>query len=197
MPIPPQGPRWEALYEVAVGQAGFFTTKQATELGYSSQLLNHYLHTNRIERAARAIYRLVHFPHSDNQDLLIEWLWSEREGVFSHETALSLHNLSDAMPAQTHLTLPAEIPRRRRKPHEDLVLHYAGVPVTDRTWSHSVPITTPRRTLIDCAIAGVRSEFLLQAGNQALKRGLVARHDLVEVERALRARGMNEEIRDA
>ena len=27
------------------------------------------------------------------------WLWSEQAGVFSHQTALALHDLSDILPA--------------------------------------------------------------------------------------------------
>ncbi len=42
----------------------------------------------------RGVYRLVHFPVGDHEDLTAVWLWSEREGVFSHETALALHDLS-------------------------------------------------------------------------------------------------------
>jgi predicted transcriptional regulator of viral defense system len=187
MTAPPAGPRWDRIYEVAMAQAGFFTTQQAAELGYSSQLINHYLRTNRVERATRGIYRLVHFPPSDHQDLIVEWLWSERQGVFSHETALSLHGLSDVMPARIHLSLPTAASQRRRKLHEDLMLHYADVPITDRSWITNVPVTTPRRTLLDCALDGTQAEFLRHATQQAVKRGLVGRADLVEVERALNA----------
>lgn len=133
------------------------------------------------------VYRLVHFPPSEHQDLIVEWLWSERQGVFSHETALSLHNLSDVMPVRVHLSLPTAASRRRRKLHEDLMLHYADVPITDRSWITNVPVTTPRRTLLDCALDGMQVEFLRHATEQAVKRGLVGRADLVEVERALNA----------
>jgi predicted transcriptional regulator of viral defense system len=181
----PPGPLWDRLYEVALTQGGYFTTQQASQLGYSSQLLNHYLRSNRVVRATRGIYRLVHFPPGDNQDLIVEWLWSERQGVFSHETALSLQGLSDVMPSLIHLSLPTAASQRRRKLHDHLVLHYADIPITDRAWITNVPVTTPRRTLLDCALDGLQAEFLRHASEQAVKRGLVARADLVEVERVL------------
>ena len=53
------------------------------------------------------MYRLVEFPTGEHEDLVIAWLWSDRAGVFSHDTALALHNLSDALPAHLHMTLPA------------------------------------------------------------------------------------------
>jgi predicted transcriptional regulator of viral defense system len=172
-----------------MSQEGYFTTKQAAEVGYSSQLLNHYVRTKRLVRPHRGIYRIVHFPPGGHDDLVIAWLWSERLGVFSHETALALHELSDLMPAHLHLSLPSASRARRRKAYEGLEVHYADVPITDRSWVASVPATTPKRTLIDCAMAGLEPEFLQQAAGQALKRGLIARADLVEVDRALRPFG--------
>lgn len=186
MPFPPKSPQWDRLFALAVSQDGYFTTKQAAELGYSSQLLNHYLRTVRLIRPHRGIYRIVHFPASDEHGLTTTWLWSERLGVFSHETALSLHELSDLLPGHIHLSLPAAARGSRRNVPPGVVVHYADVPATDRSWVASVPVTTPKRTLIDCAIVGLQPEFLRQAAEQALRRGLVARAEIGEVDRALR-----------
>ena len=65
-----RAPRWDALYEKAAGQAGYFTLAEANEAGYSSQLLTYYLEIGRVERWARGIFRLVHFPASDREDLV-------------------------------------------------------------------------------------------------------------------------------
>jgi hypothetical protein len=65
------------------------------------------------------------------------------------------------------------------------VLHHADVAAEDRAWFGAVPVTTPRRTLSDCAQEGLSPEVLGQAARQALRRGLVARSELAEVERAL------------
>src|SRR5688572_30913165 len=99
-------PDWNRLYETASSQGGLFTTQQAVTAGHSSQLLLHHLRAGRIVRVRRGIYRLVHFPPSEHEGLVEIWLWSEQAGVFSHETALGLHDLSDALPAKLHLTLP-------------------------------------------------------------------------------------------
>jgi len=109
--VPPPrraAPSWDRLFEFAVGQEGQFTTKQAAEAGYSPQLLLKYLKNGRVARVRRGVYRIVHFPAGDHEDLATIWLWSEKAGVFSHETALMLHNLSDALPRKVYLTLPAE-----------------------------------------------------------------------------------------
>lgn len=167
-------PSWESLYAVAQAQSGYFTTGQAATAGYSPQLLRKYLDNGRVVRVRRGIYRLVHFPASEHEDLVVAWLWSEQAGVFSHETALALHDLSDALPAKIHITLPASWQRRRLRVPAGLVLHYADIGDFDRTGFSAVPITSPQRTLRDCIEANVSPELLRQAVLQARRRGLIS-----------------------
>jgi predicted transcriptional regulator of viral defense system len=182
---PAQTPDWDRLYRTASEQEGLFTTRQAAEAGYSPQLMVHHLHGGRARRVRRGIYRLVHFPPGEHEELVVAWLWSEREGVLSHQTALALHELSDVLPAQVHLTLPASWRRRRFRVPPGVVLHHAELPAEDRTWSGAVPVTSVRRSLEDCASAGLTPELLRQAARQALGRGLVAPDDLAAVAAAL------------
>jgi predicted transcriptional regulator of viral defense system len=182
-------PDWGRLYETAAAQEGLFTTQQAAEAGYSPQLLVHHISGGKVLRVRRGIYRLVHFPAGEHEELVSTWLWSEQEGVFSHQTALALHRLSDVMPAQLHLTLPDAWRRRRFRLPDGLVLHFADVPKTERTWFGAVPITTIARTLNDCARDGVSPELVRQATKQALQRGLVARADLTAVRASLKPFG--------
>jgi len=179
-------PDWDRLYELAASQQGLFTTHQAAEAGYSPQLLVHHIASGLATRVRRGIYRLVHFPAGDHEDLVTLWLWSEQAGVFSHETALSLYGLSDAMPALHHLTVPATWQTRRFRLPDGLVLHYADVAKPDRAWFGAVPLTTVPRTLRDCALTGLSPDLLRQAAKQALRRGLVVRDELAEVRASLR-----------
>lgn len=181
----PRDPNWDRLFSIAAGQQGYFTTQQAAEAGYSSQLLVHHLHAGKVVRPRRGVYRLVHFPAGEHEELVIAWLWSALVGVASHQTALALHGLSDALPARIHLTLPAAWRRRRFRVPADVILHHADVPSEDRTWFGPVPTTNPRRTLNDCAREGLSPELLRQAAEQALRRGLVSRMELVDVAAAL------------
>ncbi|MGC4068696.1 MAG: type IV toxin-antitoxin system AbiEi family antitoxin domain-containing protein [Polyangiaceae bacterium] len=178
-------PDWNRLYETASGQCGYFTTQQAASDGYSTHLLRKHIHAGRVLRARRGIYRLVHFPVSEHEDLVALWLWSEQHGVVSHQTALAFHELSDVLPSRVHLTLPVAWQKRRLRVPPDVRLHYADLSAEDRTWFGAVPITAPRRTLNDCATAGFSLELLQQATRQALHRGLVRRDELGDVERAL------------
>ncbi len=185
----PTQPAWQALYDVAASQEGLFTTRQAAAAGYSDPLLAHHQKAGRIARIRRGIYRLVHFPAGEHEDLVAAWLWAESAAVLSHQTALSLHDLSDSLPAQIHLTLPTAWQQRRLRVPKGLVLHYADVTNKERTWTGAVPATSVRRTLDDCAHSGLTPDLLRQAARQALTRGLVTKSELKEVEKALKPYG--------
>jgi predicted transcriptional regulator of viral defense system len=179
------GPNWDHLFETVAAQAGYFTTQQAAQAGYSSQLLLKHIRAGRVIRTRRGIYRLVHFPASEHEELVTAWLWSEQAGVISHQTALSLHGLSDVLPAQIHLTLPEAWRHRRFRVPPAVVLHHADVSPEERSWFGPVPATSSPRTLNDCAKEGLSPELLRQATRQALRRGIVTRGELGAVEIAL------------
>ena len=128
-------------------------------------------------------------PQVSTRILIIAWLWSERAGVISHQTALALHGLSDALPAYVHLTLPHAWRRRRFRIPAGVVLHHADVSPDDRAWFGAAPITNPRRTLNDCAREAMAPDLLRQAARQAIRRGLVPKAELSDVDEALRPFG--------
>jgi hypothetical protein len=72
---------------------------------------------------------------------------------------------------------------------EGLILHHASVSLDERTWMNAVPITSVRRTLTDCAVDGLAPDVLRQAARQAVRRGLVTKPDLTEVDKALKQFG--------
>ena len=182
-------PDWDRLFETAAGQAGFFTTKQAAAAGYSPQLLVHHLRGGKIVRPLRGIYRLVHFPAGEHEELVAAWLWSEQAGVVSHQSALHLHGLSDALPAHIHLTLPAAWRRRRLRVPHDVELHHGDVSPDEQSWFGPVPTTSPQRTLADCAKQALAPDMLRLAVRQALRRGLVTPEQITEVAEALKPFG--------
>lgn len=180
-----RSPDWDQLFEVAAAQDGLFTTQQAAEVGYSPQLLAHHLGAGRMLRVRRGVYRLVHFPARDHEDLTVVWLWSEQAGVFSHQTALALHDLSDVLPSQVHLTLPEAWQKRRLRVPNGVILHYGEVAEGEGSWFGPVPVTAPLRTLEDCAADQLPPELLRGATLDALHRGLVSPDELAAVEAAL------------
>ncbi|GEM_PF-221733 len=163
-------PSWDDLHETANGQSGYFTAQQAAEAGFSTQLLHKHVQSGNLERPMRGIYRIARFPPSEHEDLVVLWLWSDQEGVFSHETALGLHELSDALPARVHVTLPTSTSRRRRVP-EGVVAHFADLPPVDRQWLGPVPVTKPHRSVLDVAASHGDAALVAQAIDQGIRGG--------------------------
>lgn len=165
-------PSWDTLHETASSQEGYFTLRQAQEAHCSAQLLQKYLKNGQIHRAGRGIYRFVRFPPGEHEDLVVLWLWSEREGVFSHETALALHQLSDVLPSKSHITLPPSWRARKLRVPENVQSYYAELEKRDRTWVGPIPVTTPARTINDCATAQAEPILVHQAIEQGIRRSL-------------------------
>lgn len=173
----------QRLFDVAQQQQGFFTTKQAKAAGFAENTHPYHVRAGNWIREHRGIYRLAQFPPPDRPDLALWSLWSrnrneEIEGIFSHQTALSLHELSDLNPAKLHMTVPTHFRRSSRVPGI-VVLHYADLPATDVQEGSGYKFTRPLRTVLDLIEAGaVERTFLRQALRQAIDRGLITRRQL-------------------
>jgi predicted transcriptional regulator of viral defense system len=176
------GPYKEAarrLYETAQSQQGFFTTKQATRAGFAEKTHAYHVKVRNWIREHRGIYRLADFPTAERPDLMLWYLWSQNrqevpEGTYSHDTALSLHELSDIMPSKLHMTVPKHFRRNSRIP-EVLILHRADLAEGDLQEMQGVRVTRPLRTILDLLQAGqVDPSLIRQAIDEAMRRGLVS-----------------------
>ena len=165
-----ESPDHDHLYQIAEAQAGYFTSAQARSAGFSTSLVTYHTRTGHFERVAPRVYRLAHFPASPHEDLFVAWLRTGLASVVSHDSALALYELSDALPAQIHITAPRTTSRRR----PGIRLHTNRLEQDDVTRYAGLPVTTVPRTIADVAITGLADELVLQAIEQALARGLTA-----------------------
>lgn len=174
------------LFQIAEPQYGFFTAKQAKVAGYDESKHAYHVRAGNWIREHRGIYRLRSFPASERPDLMLWSLWSRNradvpEGVYSHDTALALHDLSDINPSKLHMTVPKAFRRNTVVP-KILVLHKADLAPTDSQDIFGVRATTPLRTLADLIAGGKADAIILkQAVDEALARGLITRR---QIERA-------------
>lgn len=183
--MPSPRPHFDRLYQLASGQHGYFTTRQAAEVGYSPQALQKHLHAGRLRRVLHGLYRVAQFPTSDAEHLVVVDLWAHGEGTFSHETALALHGLSDVLPAALHLTVPPEWRGRRLRLPPGVVLHIDALADDERMWFDAVRVTSVARTLVDCLATGVSRDQLRLAWRQAIARGLLDAGDHPDLAAAL------------
>jgi predicted transcriptional regulator of viral defense system len=187
------------LFEFAEQQQGFFTTKQAKAAGFAENTHPYHVQVGNWIREHRGIYRLTLFPTADRPDLVLWALWSrnrneEVEGVYSHQTALSLYDLSDLNPSKLHMTVPTDFRRNSDIPGI-VVLHYADLPESDVQTAQGFKFTRPLRTILDVIEAGtVERNFIRQAVRQALDRGLITRGQIRNAQLSEPARKIVEEV---
>ena len=187
------------LFETAEQQQGFFTTKQAKIAGFAENTHPYHVQAGNWIREHRGIYRLSLFPAADRPDLVLWALWSrnrneEVEGVYSHQTALSLYDLSDLNPARLNMTVPTNFRRNSEIPGI-LTLHYANLPEQDVQAAQGFRFTRPLRTILDLMEQrAVERQFMRQALKQALNRGLITHHQVQARHLSGEARKMFEEV---
>ena len=171
------------LYEIAQSQQGFFTAKQAIRSGFAEKTHSYHVHAGNWIRGHRGIYRLADFPTAERPDLMLWYLWSQNrqevpEGTYSHETALSLHELSDIMPSKIHMTVP-KVFRRNSEIPEILILHRADLEANEAQEMHGVRVTRALRTIVDLLRAGHMDRTQLKrAVDEAIRRGLIRRGEI-------------------
>jgi predicted transcriptional regulator of viral defense system len=171
-----------SLLSRALEQGGYFTAKQAREIGYDYPHLEYHESTGHFAKVGHGLYRLSTLPPGENDDLIRLSLWSRDradrpQAVVSHESGLVLHELSELLPARVHLTVP---PTFRKKPPPGVVLHKAALAPADVEERVGFRVTTPLRTLLDAAASGTSREQLAKAVREALGRGLVRKSKLAE-----------------
>jgi predicted transcriptional regulator of viral defense system len=171
------------LFELAEVQGGYFTSKQAESLGYRANKRNYHVGAGNWIRESRGIYRLALFPRPERPDLMIWWLWSRNrsgkpQGVYSHQTALSLHELTDLMPARIEMTVPKKFRRGVPIP-QALRLHHADLRRGEIESIYGVPVTTPLRAILDLwQSEEVPRDVLRDALKEAIRQGKIIRKQI-------------------
>jgi predicted transcriptional regulator of viral defense system len=178
--------RQKELYRIAETQGGYFTTKQAASLGYASNKRVYHVQAGNWLREYRGIYRLALFPEPDRPDLIQWWLWSRDRsdrpvGVYSHQTALSLHELTDVNPSRLDMTVPPQFRRGVPAP-KILRLHYGHVSEAEQEILFRVPVTNALRTILDVWEEGsLPKDALRQAFQEARSTGKVTRRQAADL----------------
>lgn len=61
----------EALYELAAEQAGYVSTAQAKELGFTTARLQYQVNAGHLSRPLRGVLRFQQFPSSDLEEYVV------------------------------------------------------------------------------------------------------------------------------
>jgi predicted transcriptional regulator of viral defense system len=167
------------LWQRAAGQRGYFTAAQALADGYSYPLQHFHTRRGNWLRIDHGLYRLREYADlpAEDHDHLIRWaLWGgKHEVVVSHATALGVHDLGTANPAEIHLTVPPSF----RKRDTAVVLHRAHLERADIEEREGFKVTTPVRAIAESAADGLNQDAIDSAVADLLDRGGGTRSQLL------------------
>lgn len=169
------------LFEIANEQEGFFTAKQAEESGVDKRNFSYHVKAGNWVREGHGIYRLAQYPLSESAQLILIWFWTrdrksdKPEGVFSHETAFKIFNLTDLMPTKIHLTVSRKFRRSGTTP-PGIILH------KEEAVSHMkvgvVEVARPLQAIVQVIEADSQPiEIITQAFEQANQMGIIKPQD--------------------
>ena len=129
------------------------TSKEARNAGSLDSVLVRLAQRRRLERTARGVYRIAHYPPSRLFQYREAILWAEasqgpKDIALSHETALAIYGISDANSSEVQITVPKAAWLRRERP-KWIALHRENLDPLDVTLYEGLQITTAARTVID------------------------------------------------
>lgn len=178
----------QRLFEVAEGQWGLITRRQAQQAGVGNTSLARLTKDRRLERVAHGVYRVRGAGEPDHLGLRAAWLqlaperpaWARlddpEDAVVSHASAASLHRVGDLRADVHELTLP----RRRQTRRRDVRLHRGKVPAADRIVLSGLPVTRPARMIADLLADHVEPGVVGRIAAEVLDGGLEGAAEVAE-----------------
>ncbi|MDR0898065.1 MAG: type IV toxin-antitoxin system AbiEi family antitoxin domain-containing protein [Oscillospiraceae bacterium] len=150
--------------------AGMFTTAQANAAGVSNERLRLLVQSGALARPAFGVYALP--------DAFFDAMYAAQQRrpqiIYSHETALYLHGLTDRDPLGYSVTVPAGYNTARLRQEGFTVytirreLHAVGISEARTVFGHAVQAYGIERTLCDCLRSRNRMDIAILS--DALKR---------------------------
>lgn len=158
------------LQSVLKQNGGIVTTAQANEVGVSNERLRLLVHSGDLERVTTGIYVL---PDEFTDKMFVVQLRRPKI-IYSHETALFLHELTDRDPINYMVTVPTGYnPTRLREDGFTVFtikreLHEIGVTKLTTMFGNSVTVYDLERTICDCLRS--RNNLDIAVVTDAIKR---------------------------
>ncbi len=131
---------------------GTITTAEANAAGISNESLRLLVASGELDRVAQGVY-LAPDAFLDGMFVLQKRL---SKIIFSHETALFLHDLTDRDPVHYTVTVPTGYEVKRLKAERNRVfyikreLHELGAMPMKTIFGNTVTAYNPERTICDC-----------------------------------------------
>jgi predicted transcriptional regulator of viral defense system len=177
----------DELIAIAEENDGLFTSKQAREAGILDSVLVRLAQRGRLERIARGVYRISHYPQARLSQYREAILWAQSSQgpnniALSHETALAIYGISDVNPALIHMTIP-KVARLRRQQPKWIAIHRADLEPEDVTLYEGLPVTTVSKSVTDILTTSGRADTARQAIADARREGHISTLEAMRLKR--------------
>lgn len=143
----------EIVMQLLEEKNGLITSGEAREAGVSYKTIQRLQLSGELEKLEYGLYM---DPNQMEDEYFIAQ-YRCKEGVFSHETALYFHNLSDRTPITMMLTIPSGYNTRLLVEQDkykffyiDASLHKLGKIEIESPFGHLIEIYDKERTICDC-----------------------------------------------
>lgn len=162
--------QFEQIREMLLNQNGIIRTSQVEKKGISKSVFYKYVRENGIEQISHGVYAA---KDAWKDEFYLIHIRCE-QAVFSHETALFFHDLTDREPAPYSITVKTGYnPSKLKKDgiHVYTVkqeLHEIGTMIVNTPYGNAVPVYNMERTI--CDIIRSRSNIEIQTFQDALKQ---------------------------
>ena len=143
----------DLVIELLKENKGIMTSGEAKEAGIDYKTLQRMYKSGEIEKLGQGLYM-------DLEQIEDEYLKTQyrcKKGIFSHETALYFHDLTDRIPFQLMITIPSGYNTRLLKDKENYKffyiakeLHSLGKVSMETPFGHKVYVYDKERTICDC-----------------------------------------------
>ena len=161
--------QFELMDQMLIMQDGMLRTSQVIAAGISKPMFYDYVRSRDLERAAHGIY----ISKDSWVDAMYLLHLRFEQAVFSHETALFFHDLTDREPMEYTVTVKTGCNPTKMKAEGIQVftikseLHGVGITTAQTPFGHTVPVYDMERTV--CDLLRSRSRIEIQTFQGALK----------------------------
>lgn len=164
-------PPIEQLRQIMKSRQGLLLTSDLANAGIPRTYLAIIEQTGEVERVSRGVYRSA---DTFFEDEFFTFQVQHRSTIFSHETALFFHDLTDMTPLTYSITVPSGYHSQALNSSGHKVFYVKrdlfklGVITTKTPHGNQVLTTDLERTI--CDIVRSRNQVDIQVRNEALKR---------------------------
>ena len=182
--------KYEQIDKLLQQQGGVLRTADVLQKGISKAVLAKYVELQGLERAAHGVYLA---PNAWTDAMYLLQLRC-KQAVFSHDTALFLHDMTDREPTQYTVTVKTGYNPSGLKADGIKVytvkkeLYPLGITQMKTPFGHPVTVYDPERTVCDIVRSrtGIEAQTFQDALKQYARRKDKNLHKLIEYARVFR-----------